>query len=308
MNLRQLEYFVALAEHGSFTRAAEACHVAQPSLSQQIRGLEAELGGELVARQTRGIALTEAGRAFLPEAKDAVNACNRAREAAQRTFQLFPDTVDIATVRTLAMQVLPQSIERWYREHPDFRIRLHEFSTAVHVEQAVDGSTRLIGLAPAPGDWDGPMRRLGWDGLVAILPADDPLPPGEPVALDDLRELGWVLFERAHGLRAVIDAACAQAGFEPRAIAETGQVETAIRLAASGLGVALAPPHTVPIELRPAIRPLRNPIVWEVAAYARAPWPAIVDEYLDTFAMGLVADPPDDALVLQPSDHPPAAA
>ncbi len=308
MNLRQLEYFVALAERGSFTRAAEACHVAQPSLSQQIRGLEAELGGELVTRNARGITLTEAGRAFLPEAQEAVNACNRAREAAQRAFQLFPDIVDIATVRTLAMQVLPQSIERWYRTNPDFRIRLHEFSTAGHVEQAVEGSRRLIGLGPAPDAWDGPVRPLGWDGLVAILPVDDPLPSGEPVALADLREHGWVLHHRAHGLRAVIDAACARAGFEPRAVAETGQVETAIRLAASGLGAALAPPHTVPVELRPTIRPLRNPIVWQVAAYARDPWLPIVDQYLDTIAESFSPSPHPDALVFQPSDHPPARA
>ena len=305
MNLRQIEYFVALAELSSFTRAAEVCHVAQPSLSQQIRALEAELGGALVARHARGIDLTEAGRAFLPEAREVLNACTRARESAQRAFRLYPEIVNVATVRTLAMRVLPESIERWYRTHPDFRIRLHEFSTAAQVQQAVEGSSELVGFGPKPRDWQGALRPLGWDGLVVVLPADDPRPASEPIALESLADEGWVLYESAHGLRAVIDAACSQFGFKPRAIAETGQVETAIRLAASGLGPTLAPPHTVPAELRDAVRPLQPSIVWEVAAYARAPWSSKVEQYLDTFASTFPAKVPADALVLEPSDHPP---
>jgi DNA-binding transcriptional LysR family regulator len=309
VNFRQLRYFIALAETGSFTRAAEKSHVAQPSLSQQIRSLEAELGGELVERHARGIRLTPAGEAFLPEAREAVYASERAREAARRALRPDAVTIDIATVRTLAMTVLPQSIERWYRKHPDFLIRLHEFSNTLGMEEAVQAGTDVLGLGPRPVTWSGPMRRMGWDGLVVVLASDDALPKSEPVPLDALADRGWVLFEPAHGLRSITDAACAHYGFTPRPIAETGQVETAVRLAAAGLGPTLVPSHTVSPELRHTIRALERPIIWEVVAYARAPWPAIVDEYLETFRDSAIQrHRPADALLLEPSEHPPARA
>jgi DNA-binding transcriptional LysR family regulator len=306
MNIRQLRYFIALAETGSFTRAAATSHVAQPSLSQQIRALEAELGGELVERHARGISLTAAGEAFLPEAREAVNASERAREAAQRALRLYPAMIDVATVRTLAMTVLPQSIERWYRDHPDFRIRLHEFSDTIRMEEAVQAGSGLLGFGPRPVSWDGPLRPIGWDGLVAVLPLDDPLPPSAPVRLESLADRGWVLYERTHGLRPVIDVACEGFGFTPRPVAETGQVETAVRLAAAGLGPTLVPEHAVSAELRPAIRRLEPAIVWEVVAYARTPWPRMVDAYLDTFVDSPIhRHRPEGALVLEPSEHPP---
>jgi DNA-binding transcriptional LysR family regulator len=306
MNLGQLRYFVALSEAGSFTRAATLMRVAQPSLSQQIRALEAELGGDLVERHARGIRLTEAGRAFLPEAREAIRAVERAREAAREALDLTPRRIDIVTVRSLAMTVLPRSIQQWYRSHPEFVIRLREFSDSRSCERAVADGGGLLGIGPMPPTWSGRVRSLGWDDLIAIVPADDPGDPSEPIRLETLADRGWVLYEEHHGLRAMIDAACRQYGFAPQPVAETGQIETAARLAAAGLGPSLVPSHTVPAELAASVRRIDPPIMWEVAAYARAGWPRFVDAYLDTLADSpLNRRPPARFLRLNPSEHLP---
>jgi DNA-binding transcriptional LysR family regulator len=306
MNLGQLRYFVALSEAGSFTRAAALMRVAQPSLSQQIRALEAELGGELVERHARGIRLTEAGHAFLPEAHEAIRAVERAREAAREALELTPRRIDIVTVRSLAMTVLPRSIQQWYRTHPEFVIRLREFSDSRSAERAVAEGAGLLGIGPMPQTWSGRLRSLGWDDLVAIVPANEPGDPAQPIRLDSLADRGWVLYESHHGLRAMIDAACAQYGFAPQPVAETGQIETAARLAAAGLGPSLVPSHTVPADLAGSVRRLQPPIMWEVAAFARSGWPRFVDAYLDTLGDSpLNRQPPRDVLRLNPSAHPP---
>lgn len=307
MNLGQLRYFVALAEAGSFTRAAAVVRVAQPSLSQQIRALEAELGGPLVERGARGIRLTEAGNAFLPEAREAIRASERAREAARQALELTPRTIDIATVRSLAMTVLPHSIQRWYRDNPAFVIRLREFSNSRSTERAVFNDASLLGIGPRPTTWSGRLRPLGWDELVAIVPLDDRGDPSCPVQLASLAGRGWVLYEPTHGLRSMIDAACSRsAGFIPEPVAETGQIETAARLAAAGLGPSLVPRHTVPADLRGAVRTLDPPVMWAVAAYARREWPSFVDAYLDTFDDSpLHRTPPERVLMLEPSQDPP---
>lgn len=306
MKLGQLRYFVALADTGSFTRAAAVTHVAQPSLSQQIRALEAELGGELVERHARGIRLTPAGTAFLPEARAAVDASDRARDAAMQELGRTPRTIDIVTVRSLAMTVVPQTIERWYRKHPEFLIRLHEYSSSPQAERAALARSGRLGIGPMPVSWSGPVRSLGWDELVAIVPADVPGAPFDPIPLASLSERGWVLYEHGHGLRPVIDAACAASGYMPRPAAETGQIETAARLAASGLGPSLVPRHTVPSDLEPAVRVLDPPLMWEVAAYSRTAWPRYVDAYLDLFR-GTALDrlPPAEIQHVSPSEYAP---
>jgi DNA-binding transcriptional LysR family regulator len=204
------------------------------------------------------------------------------------------------------MTVVPLSIQRWYRKHPEFLIRLHEFSNTPQTERAVLAGGGRIGIGPAPVTWSGPVRSLGWDELVAVLPMDEPGEPFEPIRLESLADRGWVLYERTHGLRSMTDAACSSAGFIPRAVAETGQIETAARLAAAGLGPSLVPRHTVPKELSASVRVLEPAIMWEVAAYSRSSWPRYVDAYLEMFKdTALDRDPPERIQRISPAEFPP---
>ena len=126
VNLRQLEYFVVIAEEGSFTRASERLLVAQPSLSQQIGALEAELGGPLLERLPRGVRLTMAGHSFLPEARAAISHANRARRSVRMALGLESGQLQIATSTSTAAGILPSVLTRWQELHPGIEVSLSE--------------------------------------------------------------------------------------------------------------------------------------------------------------------------------------
>ncbi len=272
MNLRQLLCFLAVAEEGSFTRGAERVGIAQPSLSQQIRGLERELGGALVERLPRGIALTPAGRVFLPEARAAVQAAERAARGARAALGLDAGELAIATVRSIAVGILPDSLRTWHEQHPEVTIRLHEYRHRRPLEEDVRRGTGDLGVGPRPTAWSGPLVELGWEHFVVVLPPSDPLAGRKTVRLRELADRGWVLFEQGFGLADVVTAACARAGFQPRAAVRTAQSEAAARLAAAGLGPAMVPDNIVQPGLGTAVVGIDPPVLREIVAYTRTAW------------------------------------
>src|SRR5215207_8194371 len=126
MTLRQLEYLVAVIDEGSFGRAALALYVSQPTLSNQVRALEAEIGGPLVERLPRGVRPTPTGEAMLPAARAALAAAGRARRAARMVLGLEAGELEIATVGTVALGLLPRILRRWQSRHRGRVVRLHE--------------------------------------------------------------------------------------------------------------------------------------------------------------------------------------
>jgi DNA-binding transcriptional LysR family regulator len=288
MTLRQLQYALAVAEESSFTRAAARLHVSQPSLSQQIRALEGELGGDLFERRSGSVSPTPAGQALLAEARVAVISAERAGEAARRAMRLELGHLSVATVRSLAVSHLPASLERWHVLYPGVPVRLHEYAHRNDVEDAVLSRVAEIGVGPRPGHWDGLIVRLGWDELVVVLPVRDPLlqSPG-PVSLRALSNRDWVLFEPEHGLAELVSQACKADGFTPRPFVHTAQVDAAARLAAAGIGPALVPIDVIQSESAPAIRRLDPPVVWEVAAFTTsATWSDTGAPFLEVLAQG----------------------
>src|SRR5437764_14133088 len=136
MNLRQLECFVAVAEDGSFTKAARRLQLSQPSLSQQIRRLERELGGELIERLPRGIRLTAAGAAFLPQAEAAVRAAERAAASARAALGLEAGELEVAILLSIAVGILPRASTRWPDRYPDAGPRRPEYTPRNPLEPA----------------------------------------------------------------------------------------------------------------------------------------------------------------------------
>src|SRR3977135_4023907 len=242
MNLQQLRYLIAIADEGSFTRAAERLLVAQPSLSQQIKSLERELGGPLLERLPTGVRLTGAGKAFLPEAQAAVAHAERARRDARSALGLEAGELEVATVTSVAFGVLPPAVRRWRERSPGTTIALREYAHRRALDDAVRLGVGDIAVGPRPPQWHGPVVALGWEEVVAVLPASDPLARNKrPVALEELAERDWVLFGPNHGLSELILETCARAGFVPRRTIQTGQVAAAAHLAAAGLGVTMIP-------------------------------------------------------------------
>jgi DNA-binding transcriptional LysR family regulator len=282
MNLRQLQYLLAIADEGSFTRAAEQLLVAQPSLSQQIKSLEQELGGPLLERLPTGVRLTAAGKVFLPEARAAVTHAERARRNARSALGLQAGELEVATVTSVAFGVLPPAFERWREAYPGTTIALREYTNRRALDDAVRLGVGDIAVGPRPSEWSGPVVELGWEEFVAILPASDPLAKRKrPVQLEQLAEHDWVLFGPGHGLSEVILESCARAGFTPRRTVETGQVAAAAHLAAAGLGVTIVPDNIVPNGLRAAIRTLTPPLARQLVAFTRQDWSPLAAAFLE---------------------------
>jgi DNA-binding transcriptional LysR family regulator len=272
MNLRALECFLAVVDEGSFTRAARRVGITQPSLSQHVRALEAELEGPLFNRLPRRVALTPAGRTLLPEARIAVRAVERGLRSARSTLAVDGGELEIATVLSLAVGVLPRHIGAWHERYPNVSIRLHEFRHRSLLEDAVEQGVADFALGPIPvRPWDGPLETVGWEEFVLVTPARDDLARRGSVELQELHDREWVLYHPDHGLAGIVEALCRDAGFTPRGTVRTSQAEGAVRLAAAGLGIALVPDNIVVDGIGCAVLRFRPRVVRDIAVYARVP-------------------------------------
>lgn len=282
MNLRQLEYFVVIAEEGSFTRAAERLLVAQPSLSQQIAALERELGSDLLERLPRGVRLTVAGQSFLPEARAALSHADRARRLVRMAADLEAGTLELAAATSASAGILPPVLRRWQLAHPEIEVSLREYPHRRLMDEGVRNGAGDMAVGSPPADWRGAVEHLGWEQFVAVLPHGDPLLAKKTVALSDLADRRWVHFTAGHGLAEIVDRECAVAGFSPRVAVRTSQVGAAPQFAAAGLGPALVPDHVVPESERELMRQLRHHPVRPVVAFTRGDWTPTTRAFLDT--------------------------
>jgi DNA-binding transcriptional LysR family regulator len=281
VNLRQLEYFAVIAEEGSFTRAAERLLVAQPSLSQQIGALEAELGGPLLERMPRGVRLTTAGQSFLPEARAAISHAERARRSVRMALGLEAGHLEIAAATSAAAGILPSVLRRWQELHPTIEVSLREYPHRRLLDDGVRDGDGDMAVGSPPGNWDGPIEPLGWEEFVLVLPDGDPLLRRRSIPLADLAERRWVHFAPSHGLAEVVDMQCGAAGFTPRVAVRTSQVAAAPQFAAAGLGPALVPDHVVTESALELVRPTRPRLARPVVAFARDDWSPITRAFLE---------------------------
>ncbi|WP_028926766.1 LysR family transcriptional regulator [Pseudonocardia acaciae] len=270
LNLRQLEYLVTVVDTGSFTKAAALLHVSQPALSHQVRALERRVGGPLLERLPRAVRPTAMGRAMLPHARAALADAGRAGQAARRAGGLECGELDVATIYSVSLGVLPPVLRAWRRAHPDVHVRLLEFRHADELREAMDAGRADVAVGPVPPEWDGTVREIGTEEFVLVLPPDDPIcANGSRVNLRELADRGWVHYAPGHGLAELLDRACAAAGFTPRAAVRTEQTATAPVLAAAGLGPTLTPSNVIPARFDGALRWTDPPITRVLAGYTR---------------------------------------
>ena len=275
MELHQLEYFVAVAEEGSFTRAAERVHVAQPGVSAQVRRLEDELGHRLLDRSGRTVRLTQVGAAVLPWARAALDAVAGVRTAVDEITGLVRGHVTVGMVSGCASPVVPELLAGFHRAHPGVDIALIEADSDRLVELLRTGHLDLA-LIGSAGEPPGGIATgvVADEELVAAVTPDHPLARRESVALDGLRDQPLIALPHGTGVRATVDRACAGAGFAPGVAFEATALPVLAQLARQGLGVALVPASTVgqddpglvavPIT-RPRIR-ARLELAWSTTA------------------------------------------
>ncbi|GAB2634892.1 LysR family transcriptional regulator [Kribbella swartbergensis] len=267
--LRQLEYLVTVVDLGSFTKAAEVLHVTQPALSHQIRALERSAGGPLLERLPRNVRLTPTGRAMMPHARAALADAERARCAARQAAGLEAGELQIATLYSVTLGVLPAALRRWRQSHPEVGIRLFEHRHTDELIEAMNAGQADLAIGPEPADWPGSTHTVQTEELVVVVAADDPAAVSDTVSLKDLADRAWVHYMPGHGLADVLDLACAQAGFEPRVAVRTEQTAAAPALAAAGLGPAMVPDNILSKGFDGHVLRLDPPVCRTLTAYTR---------------------------------------
>ncbi len=244
MELRHLTYFVAVAERLNFSKAAEDLHVAQPAISQQIRSLERELGAPLFDRVGKRVALTEAGRAFLPHARHILSAVEAARHEVLERGSLNRGKASLGAPSTVSTHLLPGLLVRFKQKYPGLEVTLREAGTETLLRLVEDN---LLDLAIASTDPAAPVppfvesMPFREEDYVLAVGQQHSLYKRKSVRLADLAAESFILFPEGYRLREVTLAACRAAGFEPKVALDGGAMQSALEFVAAGLGVALVP-------------------------------------------------------------------
>lgn len=290
LSLRQLEYLVAVADHTSFGAAANACGVAQPSLSAQVAKAEEALGIAIFER-SRPVRASREGERVLAQAR-AVLAAARALEAEARALSNpAGGEVEIALIPTLAPYLLPRLHPAVAAALPELQVHWRESKTEVLERQLVDGSIDLGLLATLPEDDRLEARELGSEAFVAALPGEG---VSAPITLAELTRRPLLLLDEGHCLRDQTLAVCARHQLAPTPFQATS-LATLVQLVAAGVGVTLLPACAAPIEagrakvhLRPLVEAEGRPLI---LAWRRS-WPrAPLAETLGQIAARVFAAP-----------------
>jgi LysR family transcriptional regulator, hydrogen peroxide-inducible genes activator len=241
MEFNQLRYVCAIAETGSFSRAAERCQVAQPSLSQQVLKLEKDLGAKLFDRLGRSVRLTEAGHAFLPHARSILSQMETARSSVADKCADVRGSVAVGVIPTIAPYLMPRYTTTFAKKFPEANLRIVEETTPILVEGLRDLSIDLAILALPLRHKDLELFPLRTEPLFAVLPRNHPRAAAESLALKDLRGESFVMLRDGHCFRDLSIAACTHARVTPRIAFESGQFSSLFGMVAAGVGISLAP-------------------------------------------------------------------
>jgi LysR family hydrogen peroxide-inducible transcriptional activator len=241
MELHQLRYFLAVVREKSFTRAADRLYITQPSLSEQIRKLEGELGSPLFERLGRSLVLTNAGEALLPHAERALQEVEHARRRIQEVQGLVRGRISIGSLPSAA-NLLLRRLAEFRRAHPGVRIQLHEADSSPTIEDGVHSGEFDLGLIRFPGRrQDLGARLLLEEPLVLVTDHDHPLASLRSVALAQAADQPFVAMRTGQEQRDLLDEACRLAGFEPEIVAEAGQLSSLLGLVTAGCGLTVLP-------------------------------------------------------------------
>jgi DNA-binding transcriptional LysR family regulator len=252
MTLQQLVYFLAVAQTRHFTRAAEQVHVAQPSLSKQIRALEDELGAELFSRTRGNITLTPAGEALLPVAQRILADVDTARLEVAELLCLRKGRVRVAATPSLCGSVFADVLARFHAAHPGIALQITESGSRDLVRELGRGELDLaLVISPVESEVAlGTQPLLREELVLATLERDRP--KTARLRLTELSNRPLVMFRQGYDLRETTFEACRAAGFTPRLAVEGGEMDAVLRFVEVGLGVAIVP--SMVLATRPLLR------------------------------------------------------
>ncbi|MCI3923010.1 LysR family transcriptional regulator [Paenibacillus sp. TRM 82003] len=246
MEIRQMRYFIEVAEREHVTEAANALHVAQSSVSRQLFQLESELGVDLFIREGRRVRLTPIGKIFLERVKQAMNLIHEAEREVKEALEPEKGTVRIAFPISLAAHVLPTAIYAFRQRYPEAKFQMKQALYRDLIDGVIQGDFNLALIAPVPEE-EPKIRRnvLFTEHVVALLPIHHPLADRSAVRLQELRDEPFVTLPAGTVFRKITMQACEELGFTPHIAFEGDDIDALKGLVSAGLGVALMPEVTL---------------------------------------------------------------
>lgn len=242
MELHQLRYFLAIVKTGSFSRAAESCHVAQPSLSQQILKLEAELNEKLFERSRRQATLTPAGEVFGRRAENVVRELQEARrEVHDVRGGATRGEVNLAALPTIAPYLLPKILREFGRRCPAVQLIVHEETTDRALRGLAQRELDLALVSLPITDARMEVRKLFREELVLVLPRGHALARKRSIGVTELQPENFIFMSETHCLGDQTLQFCYAQGFSPRISCRSAQIETVQALVAAGVGISMIP-------------------------------------------------------------------
>ncbi|RUS46296.1 LysR family transcriptional regulator [Cohnella sp. AR92] len=244
MELRLLQYVIQIAAERNFSRAAEKLHIAQPSLSQQLSKLEKELGILLFKRSTNSVELTYAGTIFVEKAKQIVDMTEQLRQEMEDIADLRKGRIIVGSLPITGAHVLPDVLTAFRQAHPSIEIALVE-ETTLQLEQLTASGGADVSLLSLPViDSSLTYEPIIEEEIFLAVPPDHRLAQSgsrEPIELAEMKDESFVLLKRGQGFRAIAYDLCQKAGFAPRVVFESSNIETVQSLVAAGMGVGFVP-------------------------------------------------------------------
>jgi LysR family hydrogen peroxide-inducible transcriptional activator len=245
MEVHQLRYFCAVARHGTFTRASEVEHVAQPSLSQQILKLEAELGARLFDRLPRSAKLTVFGKAFLPKAERILRELEEARTELRDMSGNEKGEVLVGIIPTIAAYLLPTLLNDFTLRHPLITIKIIEDITPTLLQRLHEGTIDLAVVALPIAGGELASVELFEEKFYAVLPEKHRLASRAFIRLAELNREPFLPLKEGHCFRDSIITACNKLKMSPSIVFESGQFATILAMVSAGMGVSAVPAMAV---------------------------------------------------------------
>jgi LysR family hydrogen peroxide-inducible transcriptional activator len=250
VTLRQLRYFNALARHGHFGRAAEACAISQPALSMQIKELEEALGGVLLERSPRQVALTKFGEEAAPRVRDILRLVDELGDFARASRDRLVGRLRIGMIPTIAPYLLPKVIANLTRMHPELDIHVRETLTPKLIQELAEGRLDTAIVALPVSEPSLVEVALFSEHFLLVRPSED---EGTPVPSSKmLRAMRLLLLEEGHCFRDQALSFCNMQSSPPREVLDASSLSTLVQMVSAGIGVTLIPEMAVAVETRSA--------------------------------------------------------
>src|ERR1700751_5836773 len=260
VTIRQLRYFDALARHGHFGRAAQACAISQPALSMQIKELEDALGGVLLERNARQVALTRFGEELVERVRDILRSVDELGDFARAAQDQLAGRLRIGMIPTIAPYLLPKVIENLARMHPEIDIHVRETLTPKLIQEVTEGRLDTAIVALPVSEPSLTEVALFKENFLLVRPGEDERTRVPSHAM--LREMRLLLLEEGHCFRDQAFGFCNMEPRPPREVLDASSLSTLVQMVGAGIGVTLIPEMAVAVETRSApvsVARFRNP-------------------------------------------------